>query len=69
VTTAVSDLGVNILATASNTNQKTRTAILRFTIELGDPNHLEHILAAVKRVDGVYDAYRVVPGRSRTGQH
>ncbi|MGH2830658.1 MAG: RelA/SpoT family protein, partial [Actinomycetota bacterium] len=65
VTIAISDLGVNITATASNTNPRTRIAILRFTIELGDPAHLDHILASVKRIDGVYDAYRVVPGHSR----
>jgi len=65
VTIAISDLGVNITATTSNTNVKTRIALLRFTIELGDTSHLDHILAAAKRVDGVFDAYRVVPGRSR----
>jgi GTP pyrophosphokinase len=64
VTTTISDLGVNILSASSQTNPRTRTASLKFTLELGDPAHLEHILAQVKRVDAVFDAYRMVPGRA-----
>jgi GTP diphosphokinase / guanosine-3',5'-bis(diphosphate) 3'-diphosphatase len=69
VATTISDLGVNILSTSSMTNPKTRTAALKFTVELADPAHLEHIIASVKRVDAVFDAYRIVPGRagSRAG--
>ena len=64
VTTTISELGVNILSASSTTNPKTRTAALKFTVELGDPAHLEHIIASVTRVGSVYDAYRVVPGRA-----
>jgi GTP pyrophosphokinase len=35
---------------------------LRFEFELADPGHLDSILAALKRVDSVYDAARVLPG-------
>ena len=38
-----------------------RITRLRFTFELADIAHLSSVLAAVKRVDGVFDAYRVVP--------
>ena len=31
--------------------------------ELGDGGHLDWLLATIKRIDGVYDAYRVVPGK------
>jgi GTP pyrophosphokinase len=65
VTTTISELGVNILSASSQTNPRTRTAALKFTLELGDPAHLEHILAQVKRVDAVYDAYRMVPGHAK----
>ena len=64
VTTTISDLGVNILSASSQTNHRTRTAALKFTVELGDPTTLEHILNQVKRVDAVFDAYRMVPGRA-----
>ncbi|HYJ61042.1 MAG TPA: ACT domain-containing protein [Actinomycetota bacterium] len=34
---------------------------LRFTFELADIAHLSSILTAVKRIESVYDAYRIVP--------
>jgi GTP pyrophosphokinase len=37
-------------------------AKLRFTFELADITHLAGILQSVKKVDSVFDAYRVVPG-------
>jgi GTP diphosphokinase / guanosine-3',5'-bis(diphosphate) 3'-diphosphatase len=59
-TTVLGDLHVNILS-AQVTTQRDRVAYLRFTFELADIAHLDHILGQVKRVEGVYDAYRVVP--------
>jgi GTP pyrophosphokinase len=60
IATALSDHHVNILS-ANSTTGRDRITRLRFAFELGDIGHLSSILAAVKRVDGVYDAYRVVP--------
>ncbi|TMK54637.1 MAG: bifunctional (p)ppGpp synthetase/guanosine-3',5'-bis(diphosphate) 3'-pyrophosphohydrolase [Actinobacteria bacterium] len=62
VTTAISEMGVNILGSSSHTDPRTRTATLRFSVELADPGHLEHILAQIKRINAVYDASRIVPG-------
>jgi guanosine-3',5'-bis(diphosphate) 3'-pyrophosphohydrolase len=61
VATVLGDQHVNIVAASSNT-KKDRIATLRFTFELADIAHLSSIVSAVKRVDGVFDAYRVVPG-------
>jgi GTP pyrophosphokinase len=61
VATLLSDQQINILA-ASSTTGKDRVARLRFTFELADITHLAGILQAIKKVDGVFDAYRVVPG-------
>jgi GTP pyrophosphokinase len=61
VATALSDHHVNILS-ATSTTSKDRLTRLRFTFELADITHLSEILAAVKRVESVYDAFRVVPG-------
>ncbi len=58
VTRALSDQHVNIL-NASVTTTKDRVAISRFTFEMGDPSHLNHVLRAVRGIDGVYDVYRV----------
>jgi GTP pyrophosphokinase len=36
---------------------------MRFEFELADPAHLESLLNAIKRLDSVYDAYRIIPGK------
>jgi guanosine-3',5'-bis(diphosphate) 3'-pyrophosphohydrolase len=61
VATALAEHQINILA-ATSTVGKDRVAKLRFTFELADINHLAGILQSVKKVDSVFDAYRVVPG-------
>jgi GTP diphosphokinase / guanosine-3',5'-bis(diphosphate) 3'-diphosphatase len=61
VTTTLSDLGANIVASSSLTNRD-RVAVLRFEIELSDTATLDRAILELKRVEGVYDAYRLVPG-------
>jgi GTP diphosphokinase / guanosine-3',5'-bis(diphosphate) 3'-diphosphatase len=39
-----------------------RIARLKFEFEIADPSHLETLLRAVRKIDGVYDAYRILPG-------
>jgi GTP pyrophosphokinase len=39
-----------------------RIAHMTFGFEFGDPAHLEAMLSAVRRIESVYDAYRVLPG-------
>jgi guanosine-3',5'-bis(diphosphate) 3'-pyrophosphohydrolase len=58
VTRVLSDHHVNILA-ANVTTSRDRMAISKFTFEMADPAHLGHVIAAVRRVDGVFDAYRI----------
>jgi GTP pyrophosphokinase len=60
VATMLSDNHVNILAATSATGRD-RITRLRFTFELADIAHLSSVLSAVKRVESVFDAYRVVP--------
>jgi guanosine-3',5'-bis(diphosphate) 3'-pyrophosphohydrolase len=60
VATVLSDSHVNILSANSSTGRD-RITRLRFTFEMADIAHLSSVLAAVKRVEGVYDTYRVVP--------
>jgi GTP pyrophosphokinase len=57
----LSEHHVNIISCASQTATD-RIARLRFEFELADPGHLDSILSAVKRVDSVYEAARVLPG-------
>jgi GTP pyrophosphokinase len=57
VTKALSESHVNILSAEVSTT-KDRVAINRFVFELADASHLDAVLAAIRRVDGVFDAYR-----------
>jgi GTP diphosphokinase / guanosine-3',5'-bis(diphosphate) 3'-diphosphatase len=60
VATVLSDHHVNIVSATSAVGRD-RITNLRFTFELADITHLSGILAAVKKVENVYDAFRVVP--------
>ncbi len=63
VTRVLSDQHVNILSASVQTSQA-RVAISRFTFEMGDPAHLDHVIKAVRKIDGVFDVYRVNGGKS-----
>jgi GTP pyrophosphokinase len=65
ITSAISDVGVNIL-TSSTRAGRDGIATLTFTFELADPNHLEHVIQSVRQIDSVFDAYRVVPSAARS---
>jgi GTP pyrophosphokinase len=62
VTKVLSESHVNILSSFSHTGAD-QVSRMRFEFELADPSHLDSIVAAVKRVDSVYDAYRMLPGK------
>ncbi|WP_053383882.1 RelA/SpoT family protein [Leucobacter celer] len=58
VTRTLSEHHVNILSASVNTSSS-RLAISRFVFEMANATHLEHVLNAVRRIDGVYDVYRI----------
>lgn len=61
VANALSDEHVNIVACTTHTGVD-RVAKMRFEFEFADPSHLQSVLRVIKRIDGVYDANRVMPG-------
>jgi len=61
VTRVLSEHHVNILSATVNTSDS-HLAISRFVFEMGDVTHLERVLNAVRRIDAVYDVYRVMSG-------
>ncbi|MDT0164799.1 RelA/SpoT family protein [Actinotalea sp. AC32] len=63
VTRVLSDHHVNILS-ASVSTSRDRVAISRFVFEMAEPTHLSSVLAAVRKVDGVYDVYRITGTRA-----
>ena len=65
VTRVLSENHVNILS-ASSTTSRDRLATLRFTFEMADTEHMGHLLAAIRRIDGVFDAHRMMGNRKRS---
>ena len=61
VTRVLSEHHVNILSATVSTSSD-RLALSRFVFEMGDTTHLDRVLNAVRRIDTVYDVYRVSAG-------
>lgn len=61
VTRVLSEHHVNILSANVSTSSD-RLALSRFVFEMGDTTHLDRVLNAVRRIDAVYDVYRVSDG-------
>jgi GTP pyrophosphokinase len=59
VANALSEQHVNIVAASTHTGRD-RVARMRFEFELADPGHLDDVIRTIRRIDGVYDANRVV---------
>ncbi len=62
VTRILSDQHVNILSASVHTSRD-RVAVSRFTFEMGDPGHLDHVISAIRKIDGVFDVYRITGGK------
>ncbi len=62
VTRVLSDHHVNILS-ASVSTSRDRVALSRFVFEMAEPSHLASVLSAVRRIEGVFDVYRITGSR------
>jgi guanosine-3',5'-bis(diphosphate) 3'-pyrophosphohydrolase len=63
VTRVLSDHHVSILS-ASVSTSRDRVAMSRFVFEMAEPSHLASLLAAVRKVEGVFDVYRITGSRA-----
>ena len=61
VTSVISDAGGNIVGASSRTDRD-GVAVLRYEVELSDPGQMNRLLAAMSRVDSVYEAFRLKSG-------
>ena len=66
VAAELADHHVNIVACNTVTGND-RVSIMRFDFELGDVSQLTPLLWSIKEIDGIYDAYRVLPEREADG--
>jgi GTP pyrophosphokinase len=62
VTRVVAEHHLNIVASSSQTTSD-RVSRMRFDVELADPGHLDSLVRSLKHLDGVFDAYRLLPRR------
>ncbi len=61
ITRVLTESHVNILSASVSTSTN-RLALSRYIFEMGDTTHLDRVLNAVRRIDAVYDVYRVNSG-------
>ena len=62
VSKVVAEHHLNILAARTHTSSD-RTCRMAFDIELVDPGHLVSVLGSIRSLDGVFDAFRLLPGK------
>jgi guanosine-3',5'-bis(diphosphate) 3'-pyrophosphohydrolase len=62
VSRVVSEHHLNIVAARTATTAD-RVSRMAFDVELADPTHLHSLISALKHLDGVFDAYRQLPGK------
>ncbi len=62
VSRVVSEHHLNIVAARTATTPD-RVSRMAFDVELADPTHLQSLISALKHLDGVFDAYRQLPGK------
>ncbi|SDU81170.1 RelA/SpoT family protein [Arcanobacterium phocae] len=58
ISRALAEHDVNMIAGTINTSSD-RVAKSSFTFEMADPHHLERVLRELRKIEGVYDAYRI----------
>jgi GTP pyrophosphokinase len=62
VSRVVSEHHLNIVAARTATTPD-RVSRMAFDVELADPTHLHSLISTLKHLDGVFDAYRQLPGK------
>jgi GTP diphosphokinase / guanosine-3',5'-bis(diphosphate) 3'-diphosphatase len=65
VSRVVAEYHLNIISSHSITSSD-RIVRMTFDVELADPAHLASLLVAIRGVDGVFDAFRQLPGRKQS---
>ncbi len=65
VTMAIAESGVNILS-SSTTSHRDGLVDMRFLFEIGEMGRLDALLRDVRRVEGVFEARRMLPGEAQT---
>ncbi|MBM7825463.1 GTP pyrophosphokinase [Arcanobacterium pluranimalium] len=67
ITRALSEHDINMISGSINTSSE-RLARSNFIFEISDPRHLDQVLKELRKIEGVYDAYRVTASKKEAHQ-
>ncbi|WP_124054881.1 RelA/SpoT family protein [Arcanobacterium ihumii] len=62
VTKVLSEHDINMISGSINTSSE-RMARSNFIFEISDPRHLDRVLKELRKIEGVYDAYRITASK------
>lgn len=62
VTKVLADMGANIISGKVSAGDD-RVALCQFTFEIAAPSYLSRILSELRKVDGVFDVYRITDNK------
>lgn len=62
ISKVLSDMGVNIIS-ANISSSDNRVALFQFTFEMASPSHLTKVLSELRKVEGVFDVYRITDNK------
>lgn len=65
ITRVLSEHDINMLMGSMNTSNE-RVTRLNFTFEMADPHHLQQVLREIRKIEGVYDAYRLTGSEKKS---
>ncbi len=63
ITNVFAEYDLNIVTANVNLKEKEGVTIARFVLEIGNLLLLDNLLANIKKIDSVFDAFRVTPGK------
>lgn len=61
ITNVFAEYDINIVSSSANLKEKVGVMIARFVLEIGNLLLLDNLLASIKKIDSVFDAFRVTP--------
>jgi GTP pyrophosphokinase len=61
ITNVFAEYDINIVSSSANLKEKVGVMIARFVLEIGNLLLLDNLLSSIKKIDSVFDAFRVTP--------
>ncbi|WP_424948698.1 RelA/SpoT family protein [Dermatophilus congolensis] len=65
ITSVITDQRIGIVESSARSTKNDHMAYMKFTFEMGDASHLDHIVRNLRRIYGVYDVRRALGSQAR----